>query len=113
MPFINTKTNVSISKEQQVLLKEEFGNAITLLGKSENWLMLSFEDNKNLWFQGKNDKPLAMVEIALYGKANNSQYDAMTEKVCQIINGVLGISQDCIYVKYEEVDHWGYNGFNF
>ena len=44
MPFINTNTNIEISKEQEITLKEKLGKAIEILGKSEGWLMLSFED---------------------------------------------------------------------
>ena len=113
MPFITTKTNTEITKEQEASIKEKLGEAITLLGKSESWLMLDFKDNCRLWFKGDNTKKIAFVEIALFGKASPSQYDAMTEKVCEIISEELSVSSDCIYVKYEEVSNWGYNGFNF
>ncbi len=113
MPFINTKTTVSVSAEKELVLKEKLGQAIKLLGKGETWLMLNFEDNKRMWFKGENKNDLAMIEISLFGKATDSQYDAMTGMVCNIISKELGISSDCIYVKYEEIDHWGYNGFNF
>ena len=113
MPFINTKASIEITKEQELLLKEKMGTAIRHIGKSESWLMLDFKENCRLWFKGDNSKKIAFVEIALFGKASPSQYDAMTEKVCEIISSELRISSDCIYVKYEEVSDWGYNGFNF
>ena len=44
MPFISTKTNVNVSKEKEVELKERLGQAISIIpGKSENWLMLAIE----------------------------------------------------------------------
>lgn len=113
MPFINTKTTVEISKETEKELKTELGKAITCLGKGEQWLMLNFEDNCRMYFKGDSSKELAFVDIALFSRANDSQYDNMTEAVCNIISKTLNISPDCIYVKYEEVAHWGYNGFNF
>ena len=113
MPFITTRTNTEITKEQEFSIKEKLGEAISLLGKSESWLMLDFKDNCRLWFKGDNGKKLAFVEIALIGKATPSQYDTMTEKVCEIISSEHRISSDCIYVKYEEVSNWGYNGFNY
>ena len=113
MPFINTKTTATISKEAETELKTKFGKAITCLGKGEQWLMLNFEDNCRMWFKGKSDEELVFVDIALFGKASDSQYDNMTETVCNIISETLGVRSDCIYVKYEEVSHWGYNGFNF
>ena len=113
MPFINTKTSVEITSEQETLLKEKMGEAIRHIGKSESWLMLNFDDNCRMYFKGKNKEPMAMVEIALFGKASDSQYDALTEELTKEIASILNISPANIYIKYEEVEHWGYNGFNF
>lgn len=114
MPCIETKVNVKISKEQEKTLKEQFGKAISLLpGKSESWLMLSFFDEATLYFKGKNDLPIAFVEVKIFGKASDEAYDNLTAKICEILNSVLSIDPSCIYVKYEEVEHWGYNGSNF
>ncbi|MBQ7295749.1 MAG: hypothetical protein IJW86_06110 [Clostridia bacterium] len=113
MPFINTRTSCEITKEKETAIKTQLGEAIKLIGKSESWLMLNFEDNCRLYFKGGNSENMAMVEIALFGKATSSQYDALTAKVTEIISSELSISPSCIYVKYEEVDHWDYSGFNF
>jgi len=37
----------------------------------------------------------------------------MTADVCTLLAKETGISPDRIYVKYEEVFHWGWNGSNF
>lgn len=113
MPFINTKTSAEITKEQETAIKEKLGSAIRLIGKSESWLMINFEDNCRLYFKGDNSQDIAFVEVALFGKAGNSQYDALTAEITKIISEILGINSENIYVKYEEVEHWGYNGFNF
>ena len=46
MPFINTKTNLPLSKEAETALKTSFGEAIGLIGKSEPWLMVQFEADR-------------------------------------------------------------------
>lgn len=52
MPFINVKTNVKISKENEVAIKTMLGEAIALIpGKSEKSLMLSMEESR-MWFRG-------------------------------------------------------------
>ena len=44
MPFISTKTNVTVTKEKETQLKERLGQAISIIpGKSESWLMLAIE----------------------------------------------------------------------
>lgn len=113
MPLITTRTNTQITKETEEVLKVKLGKALANLGKTESWLMLDFKDNCRLWFKGKNDEKLAMVEVSLLGKASRSAYDKMTAEVTEIISSELGISPSNIYVKYEEVENWGWNGSNF
>lgn len=51
MPFINTKTNIKISNEKEIAIKERLGQAIAVIpGKSESWLMVGFEDEYSLYF---------------------------------------------------------------
>lgn len=113
MPFIQTKTNKTITAEQEKQIKERLGKAASIIGKSESWLMLGFEDNCRMYFKGDNSKPMAFVEVKLYGSAPKSAYEKMTAEICTIFGDVLGISADCVYVKYEEVENWGWNGGNF
>ena len=112
MPLITAKTSVEISKEKEVVLKEKLGKAIELIGKSESWLMIDFQESCHLWFKGE-ETPSAMIEVDLFGKASDSGYDALTKAITDIVSDELGISPDRIYVKYNEINHWGYSGFNF
>lgn len=114
MPYISTKTSAPISAEKEAVLKQKLGKAIECIpGKDESWLMLSFEDCAHLWFQGKNDRLYAMVEVKIFGSADKKYYQAMTETVTDILNEELNIPKDCIYIKYDEEYHWGWNGRNF
>lgn len=113
MPFIRTTTNVSISAAAEKTLKEQLGQAITLIpGKTESWLMLEFTGDKAMYFAGS-DAPLVMAEVTIYGGASDAAYDALTEKLTEIFAETLSVSPDRIYVKYAETDHWGWNGGNF
>lgn len=113
MPFINTKLSIPLDSEKEKQLKELFGKSITALGKSESWLMLNFEDNCRMWFRGANDSPCAIAEISLYGRASRSQYDKMTAEITNAISRITGIDDDCVYVKYSEIETWGFGGSNF
>lgn len=113
MPYIHTKTNVAVSAEKEFKLKAELGKAISIIpGKSEHWLMLNFTENERMWFAG-DDSPCAMLEVELFGSTSDSVYDSLTEKLTEIISDELGISPSRVYVKYEEIDHWGWNSVNF
>ena len=49
MPYMKTLFSGAITPAQEETLKKDLGEAITLLpGKTEDWLMLSFEDNCRL-----------------------------------------------------------------
>ncbi len=114
MPFINSKVNVTISKENEDILKAKLGKAIELIpGKSESWLMLNFEDNCRMYFKGDNSNKLAFVEVKIYGGENKAAFDSLTAKICEIFNEVLAIAPENVYVKYETVANWGWNGGNF
>lgn len=76
MPCIQTKVSVKMTEQQEKAIKAKLGQAISLIpGKSENWLMLTFEDGCKIYFQGDCDKPAAFVEVKIYGKANGSVYN--------------------------------------
>ena len=114
MPYINTKLSVPLTKDAEQKLKTKLGEAIALFpGKTEKWLMLSFEGDARMAFHGDMDTPMAFVTVSLVGKAPAEAYDALTVRLCEIMENTLGIAPDMVYIKYEEVDHWGWNNINF
>ena len=114
MPFITTKTNVTVSKEKETQLKERLGQAISILpGKSESWLMTGFEDGYHLYFRGDNSEPIAFVEVSVFGSSDKNAFSKLTGEICKIFGEVLGIAADHIYVKYSATTDWGWNGSNF
>lgn len=109
MPFIEVKTNQKIDKD----IKSQLGKAITAIpGKSEAWLMVSLEGEKEMYFKGSYE-PCAMFDVSIFGSASDEAYDDLTKRLCQLSEKYLSVSPDRTYVKYTEIDHWGYNNFNF
>ena len=114
MPFIDTKTTVKITDEKRDAIKSLLGKAIELIpGKTEKWLMLSFEDDVKMYFAGDDSSDMAYVEVKIFGTAEDKYYEALTKEITEIFGKVLSIAPDKIYVKYEECFHWGWNGTNF
>ena len=54
-----------------------------------------------------------MTRTICLGKADAESYDALTEALCNTVSEALGVKKNRIYVKYEEIDNWGWNGMNF
>ena len=59
------------------------------------------------------DAPAALVEVSVYGGAEPDAYDALTARVCELLDAVLDIDPARVYVKYAETPNWGWNGGNF
>lgn len=114
MPFINTKVSMELGNKKKESIKTKLGKAITFIpGKSEQWLMLGFEENCSLYFQGNNSQPSAMVEVKIFGSASKEAYNKLTASICEILEEEASIPKNRIYIKYEEISNWGWNGANF
>jgi len=114
MPYIKTTTSKKIDDSTKESLKNKMGQAIALIpGKSESWLMLAFEDNISMAFKGNLNDDFAFIDVSIFGSASDAAYDRLTGALCTIVNEELQIPLSNIYVKYEESDHWGWNGSNF
>ena len=114
MPFMEAKTNVSLSREKETVLKSKIAGILadSFPGKTENWLMLRFESDCAMWFGGS-DAPCLMLDVALFGGQSERAYAKMTAGVTALLEAECGIPADRIYVKYSEFEHWGWNGSNF
>ena len=110
MPHIKTTTNVKIDETKLETIKTKMGDAIRLLGKTEDWLMLEFHDNITMYFTGDNQNNIAYIEVKLYGTPSN--IDAMTQELTNIISTELNINPGNIYITYQGFNSWGYNGTN-
>ena len=114
MPYIETKTTKTVTKKEETALFEALGKAIELLpGKTEEWLMLNVEGDKHMAFRGKTEEDMAFITVALVGKAGAENYEKLTVRLCELCKEILHIAPDHVYVKYEEVDYWGWNNRNF
>ncbi|MBQ9742421.1 MAG: hypothetical protein IJV88_01940 [Ruminococcus sp.] len=113
MPYISTKVTTEITHDKEQVLKARLGEAITLIGKPESFLMLSFEENCRIWFAGEAEEDAAYVEVALLHSAPKSSYEKLTEAICNILSEELSIPSGRIYVKFSETEYWGWDGRMF
>ena len=93
MPCIQIKTNVSVT---------------------EDWLMITLEDGCRMWFRGEKDKPMAIVEVKVFGDSvDRAASERMTREVCGLFQQQLGVDPRDLYVRYLATPDWGWNGGNF
>lgn len=114
MPFINLKISVDLSKEKEELLRLKLGKAIEIIPeKSEEWLMIGFEDNYKLHFKGKELSKGAFINVKIFGKTTKEIYAKFTKELCRLLEEVLEIPSDKVFITYDEIEVWGWNGENF
>lgn len=49
----------------------------------------------------------------MFGRATEDSLNRATKEICDLYKEALNIPPKSIYVKFEEVDNWGWNGANF
>ena len=113
MPFINAKFSDTVTPEKEIEIKSALGEAITLLGKPERYLMVEIEDNRRLYFGGRNDRPIAYFDVSLLHSAPRQSYEKLTARLCEIAKEYMNVDGSNVYVKFEETENWGYDSFMF
>ena len=113
MPFINAKFSDTVSPEKETALKSALGEAISLLGKSERYLMVQIQDGCRLYFGGDNSAPTAFFDVSLLHSAPRASYEKLTARLCDIAKEVMDVDGDRVYVKFEETENWGYDSRMF
>ena len=113
MPFIDSKITVPVTPEKKEAIKAKLGQAVSVIHKTESYLMVGIESDYDLWLAGKKLDKGAYVSVSLYGKASSDDYSKMTGKICEILNEELGIDSSSVYVTYHPIPDWGWNGSNF
>lgn len=99
MPFIVSKVNVAVTEEQELALKTRLGKAIERIpGKSEEYLLLSFESNCHLYLRGDNSRPIAYITASIFGNEDHAGFSqfAAPEKANVFLTALRhAIVQDC------------------
>lgn len=114
MPFIQSKTSFPMTKEEEKKVKEGLGRAIQLIpGKTEDWLMVGFEQNLSMYFRGNQEDKTAYVNVKVFGSTPKSACEKLTKEICRIYEAELQVPADRIYVTFDDCEKWGWNGSMF
>ena len=111
MTYIDSKVTIALSEKDKEELKSKLEKIVDdIPGKSSKFLMVGFEDNYSLYFKGKKLEYGAFVEVKFFGRVTEDSMQQVTKEICKLYNDKLDIPPKSIYVKFEEVDTWGWNG---
>jgi hypothetical protein len=111
MPTIEVTTSTKLSLEQRVAIKTELGKAIELIpGKTEQWLMVLFKDQTEIYFHGEQNSDSAYVSVGIRGKASREDFGRLGERITEILTAQTKLSADRIYVSYSEFENFSWSG---
>jgi phenylpyruvate tautomerase PptA (4-oxalocrotonate tautomerase family) len=113
MPFIDSKVTVKMSEEKKEQVKSRLGQAVSIIGKPESYLMVGFEDEYELYFAGQRVDRGAFVSVQIFGGVRSDQSNKLTGEISKILSEELDIPADKIYIAYQGTENWGFNGRNF
>lgn len=114
MPFITIRTNKKVNKEQELKIKSGLGKAISFVpGKSEESLMVMFEDKSSIYLRGDGDKPMAFLDVAIFGNEMHQGYQEFSLYTTRLINEVLQINPNDIFIDYRDIPIFGVGGYVF
>lgn len=111
MPYINARTTFKLSEKEKETIKSRMGDLIrTIPGKSETWLMVSFDDDKTLYFRGVKMEKAAVIEVKIAGTTSRENKNRLTNLLCEFFENEMEIPKDNIYVIFSDIADWGWNG---
>jgi len=103
MPYFKIETNQSLDASGvEQLLKDASTFACELLGKPENYIMVSIHQGVLMSFAG-NTMPVAYVKLKSIGLAKD-KCGGYSKDICEFVETQLGISPDRIYIDFADID---------
>lgn len=115
MPFVDAKITVPVSIEKRDAIKSGLGQAVSVFGKGENYLMVGIDDEYSLWLGGRKLEKGAFVSVSLIGDTPDEGCSKFTARICDLLYRELGIPGEAVYVTYHPMmrTRWGWNGDTF
>ena len=116
MPLIQLDTSCDLSggDKKQSVTKALSRLAADGIGKPEQYVMTCVHDNVAMTMSGQSG-PCALVTVKSIGGLSKSVNQTVSAQVTQMLQKELTISQNRVYVTFEELapTHWAWNGKTF
>ena len=116
MPLIKVQTSAAVTDRDRIeaMLKTLSQKLASHLGKSESYVMTSFEPEVAMTFAGST-APACYIEIKSIGTMGAERTQAMSQDFCQEVAERLGVEPERTYIEFADVRGamWGWNGRTF
>lgn len=111
MPFLNIKTNQTIS-DPAAFAKIASQTVAQASGKPESYVMVAVESNLTMSF-GASDAPAALLDYRSLGLPSDRK--AFSDVLCSLIEKEIGVSGSRTYISMtdSERQNWGWDHSTF
>lgn len=114
MPYLAIKTNVKLDSDKRKALTHDASQSLaSQLGKSENYVMISYEYCEDMIFD-RSDAPLAYLELKSIGLPHDKTAN-LSEALSQLLALHLSVPAKRVYIEFSGSERhlWGWNGATF
>ena len=114
MPLLRLETTVVVSDEKRKGLLASLSKIVAeTIGKPEDYVMVTVTPAAIL-MAGKPGEA-AFVDIRSIGGLDDDVNRQLSQKVCRLLNEILGVPQNRIYLNFTDVpaSNWGWKGETF
>ncbi|WP_249029983.1 hypothetical protein [Tannockella kyphosi] len=106
MPVIRLSVNRKLTFQQQISIKRELGKIIEILpNKTEEKLMLHFEENQVMYYKG-DEEPCSMTEITLFQQSPLKEKKEFIEAYSNMLTTITRIPADRQYACFHEHENF-------
>lgn len=114
MPLLQITTNVPLSGDAKKNLTVAGSSTVSeIVGKSEQWVMVTVRENVEMRFGGSED-PCCYLELKSIGLPENSTRN-FSAKLANLVEEHLEVPSGRVYIEFTNAPRhlWGYNGSTF
>ena len=110
MPYVRLCTSAKMNEEAVAAVRKVIGDTISVIpGKNLESTVIHIEPEAII-SRGDPSNPSLFIEVRMFGPAAIGAKKAFTKNVCEELEKVLNIPQNCIVLNIFELDSWGRNG---
>jgi len=114
MPYIEAKLSIKLDENQKNELQTKLANAVSsAFSKPNSYIMTNIEDEKSLYMGGEKVEKGAYIVVKCLGSIAKPSCQAATKEICATLINDYGLNGSNIYVTYNPVNLWGWNGSMF
>ena len=112
MPLLTLETNIQ-PDDISTCLAELSGMTAKMLGKPENFVMVTRRYNPDMLFAGSN-QPLAFLQLKSLDLPEDRTAE-FSDALCELVRKHLGIQPSRVYIEFISPDRhmWGWNSATF